>query len=365
MNRFDVLVIGSGPAGLATSHELMRRQIGHVVLERGADVGHTWATLYDSLVLHTGKHMSALPGMPFPRSTPLFPPRLEFVDYLRQYRRSFQLPVETGADVTSVTRDAGGWEVEAGGAKRQCRALVIATGVVANPHVPRLAGRERYRGRIFHSVEYRRPDGFEGRRVLVVGAGNSAGEISVDLLRGDAVVTISVRSGRRVVPRQLLGIPIQYFAVALARLPRSAQRAITAGISGASELMRGPSGLPPPSETSCPDVPLIGLHLTDALRAGTIRLKPGITELTATGARFDDGSDADVDDIILATGYRAALGPLGAFAQADECGFGRRRDRVRSADHPDLYFVGHNYDTRGALRNIASDAELVAAILSR
>jgi putative flavoprotein involved in K+ transport len=343
----------------------MRRQIGHVVLERGADVGHTWTTLYDSLVLHTGKHMSALPGMAFARSTPLFPPRLEFIDYLRQYRRSFQLPVETGADVTGVIRDADGWEVEAGGAKRRSRALVIATGVVANPHVPRLPGRERYRGRIFHSVEYQRPDGFERRCVLVVGAGNSAGEISVDLLRGGAIVTIAVRSGRRVVPRQLLGIPIQYFAVALAGLPRSAQRAITAGISGASELMRGPSGLPPPAQTRCPDVPLIGLHLADALRAGTIRLKPGITELTEAGARFDDGSDGEFDDIILATGYRAALSPLGALARTDECGFARRRNRVQSVDHPDLFFVGHNYDTRGALRNIASDAELVATILSR
>jgi putative flavoprotein involved in K+ transport len=105
---YGAVVVGAGPAGLATSYELTRAGIDHVVLERGDAIGHTWANLYDGLVLHTGKHLSALPGMPFPRSTPLFPTRSDFLGYLNRYARTFRLPIETGADVTSADRDHAG-----------------------------------------------------------------------------------------------------------------------------------------------------------------------------------------------------------------------------------------------------------------
>src|SRR5256885_5684358 len=91
-DRVDVLVVGGGPAGLATSQQLSQHRVPHRVLERGDDVGYTWANLYDSLTLHTGKHMSDLPGMPLPRSAPLFVPREEFLHYLRRYARAFDLP---------------------------------------------------------------------------------------------------------------------------------------------------------------------------------------------------------------------------------------------------------------------------------
>src|SRR6188768_2649989 len=96
LRRMDAIVIGAGPGGLATSRELKRRGIEHVVLERGDAPAHTWANLYDSLVLHTGKHMSRLPGLTFPSSASLFPTRMEFVDYLRRYAAKFELPVRTG-----------------------------------------------------------------------------------------------------------------------------------------------------------------------------------------------------------------------------------------------------------------------------
>ena len=154
----DAIVIGAGPAGLATSRELTRRTVRHVVLERGDRLGHTWANLYDSLVLHTGKHLSSLPGLAFPRETPLFPTRRDFLDYLDRYAATFGLPIETGADVTRVERSANGWHVRTrSGAELHARAIVTATGIVANPHVPAIPGRDRFAGRVQHSVEYRRP----------------------------------------------------------------------------------------------------------------------------------------------------------------------------------------------------------------
>jgi putative flavoprotein involved in K+ transport len=142
-----------------------------------------------------------------------------------------------------------------------------------------------------------------------------------------------------------------------------AQRRIADAIARVSELARGAAVLPRPADTNCPDVPLIGFHLADAVRGGTIRVKPGVAELTATGARFTDGSEAPFDQVILATGYRAALGMLGDLVRVDECGFAVRRGRVVSADQPDLYFVGHNYDVRGGLRNIALDARRVGRMV--
>jgi hypothetical protein len=241
----------------------------------------------------------------------------------------------------------------------------MATGIVSNPHLPAIAGRELFRGRVTHSVEYRRPDGYAGKRVLIVGVGNSAGEIAVELARSGARVVISVRSGRRVVPREIAGVPVQYIAVALAVLPRRAQRTVTAAVSRISESVRGTAVVPPPADGACPDVPLIGLHFADAVREGSVRLVRGGLELTGCGARFPDGSEEPFDEVMLATGYRAALGALNGLITIDDCGFARRRGRVRSAEHSDLFFVGHNYDLRGALRNISRDASTVARAISR
>jgi cation diffusion facilitator CzcD-associated flavoprotein CzcO len=356
----DVVVIGAGPAGLAASRELSRRSVHHVVLERGATIAHTWENLYDGLVLHTGKLFSALPGMPFSRSTPVFPTRRDFLDYLAQYADTFRVPVQTRSDVTAAERMPDGWQVRtAGGDEIHCRALVVATGIVSNPRVPAIPGQSRFLGSVMHSVHYRRPQPYAGERILVVGAGNSAGEISVELANAGARVAVAVRSGVRVVPRELLGVPIQYFGVAIGVLPKAVQRAINNATARVASGVRSPvlpRGIPGP----CAAVPLIGFHLEDAIRSGAIQLKPGVTEFSSDGVRFTDGSEERFDRVILATGYHAALGFLRGQVHLDDCGFAARCQRVVSRDQPDLYFVGHNYDTRGGLRNISEDARRTA-----
>ncbi len=199
-----------------------------------------------------------------------------------------------------------------------------------------------------------------GRRVLVVGAGNSAAEISVESARAGADVSLAVRTGAVIVPRDMLGIPIQYLSVALSPLPVALVQRLTTVVGR----LRGPRVLPLPPRTLCPKVPVIGLALASALRAGTIRLHGGVEAFTVPGARFHDGSEQPFDEVILATGYRAAVGFLGGVIRLDACGFARRRDRVTSADRPDLYFVGHNYDARGGLFNIARDARQAVRVLT-
>jgi cation diffusion facilitator CzcD-associated flavoprotein CzcO len=360
----DVVVIGAGPAGLATSRELTRAGVEHVVLERGGHVGETWANLYDSLVLHTARRLSALPGLAFPSATPLFPTRATFLDYLHRYAHEFRLPIRTDAEVSSLRRDDGAWvaSITTGGEVRT-RFAVVATGIVSNPVRPEIPHRARFNGEVLHSVEYRRPDGFSGRRVLVVGAGNSAGEIAAELARAGVDVTVAVRSGALVVPREIAGVPIQYLAVLLAGLPTPLQRTAGTMVGRLSEFVRGPSVLPRASRTACRQIPLIGFHLTDAIRSGAIRLQGGVSEFTPDGVRFSDGRTEPFDVVMLATGYRAAMGLLGPMVRTDDCGFALRRGRVVSADYSDLFFVGHNYDLRGGLLNIARDARRVASLL--
>jgi lysine/ornithine N-monooxygenase len=362
--RVDVAVVGAGPAGLATSQQLQAHGVRHRVFERGGTVGYTWANLYDSLTLHTGKHMSSLPGMPFPRSAPLFVPRREFWEYLRHYALSYELPVETGVAVERVAKTDGRWTVFVGGRTLTARAVVVATGIVANPKVPHLPGQERFAGRVAHSVTYRRPEPYAGRRVLVVGVGNSGAEISSELARAGCKVTVAVRSGANVVPLTLAGLPIQYLAYWVRKLPRPAQEGVVGLVRLMTELRRGKPVLPRPPHGPLEAIPIIGFHLVDAICEGLIDVRAGVAELTADGARFTDGTAAPFDEIILATGFGAALAPFAGLIELDSKGFGRRRDRVVSLDQSDLFFVGHNYDATGGLYNISRDARLAARLIA-
>lgn len=354
------IIIGAGPAGLASSQQLKERGIDHVVLERGEAVGQSWGRLYDSLTLHTGKHMSALPGMKFPRSTPLFLTRDMFLSYLQSYREKFALPVQTGTAVTAVRRSNDRWQVETSVGTLESDAVIVATGIISGPLVPAFKGQEAFRGRIRHSVEYRRPDEFHGKRVLVIGAGNSGGEIASELAQAGIDTTIAIRSGANVVPLRLLGVPIQYCSYLIRKLPRKLQEAIVGVMRAAIDFRNGPPLIPRPAHGPLDSIPLIGFHLVDAIRSGRIKVRGGVEEITPRGVRFQDGSEIDVDEILLATGFRAPLGILGDLVRTDGKGFGQRRDRVISTDQPNLFFVGHNYDATGGLFNISRDARLVA-----
>ncbi|HKW41047.1 MAG TPA: NAD(P)/FAD-dependent oxidoreductase, partial [Gemmatimonadales bacterium] len=301
----DVVVVGAGPAGLATAQQLRASGIGHRVLERGDTIGYTWANLYDSLTLHTGKHMSSLPDMPFPRSAPLFVSRGQFWTYLSEYARTFELPIATRCAVERMARTDGHWTLATSDGALTARAVVMATGIVANPRTPRFPGQERFAGRIAHSVAYRRPDGYAGRRVLVVGVGNSGAEIGSEIARAGGKVTVAVRSGANVVPLTLAGVPIQYVSYWVRKLPRRVQEAAVALVRVLTELRRGKPLLPRPSYGPLDAIPVIGFHLVDAIARGLVEVRPGVAELTADGARFSDGSAGRFDEIILATGFGA------------------------------------------------------------
>jgi indole-3-pyruvate monooxygenase len=359
-----VLIAGAGPAGLATAAELTQYGVPYRLFERGWSLAYCWENAYDSLTLHTGKHMSALPRRPHARTTPLFLSKNDFVQYLRDYARHFSLRVETGLEVRHARRDADGWRVSVDGHDVRGRALVMATGIMSKPMMPAIPGMAQFRGEVVHSITYRRPHPYAGKRVLVIGVGNSGAEIASELARVGSDVTIVIRRGANVVPRAILGVPLQYIAAGLRTLPVSARRRIAALVQQFSELKRGPQPFPRPPWSALEAIPVIGFHLVDAVREGRVHVQLGdVQALTPTGARFADGGAKDFDVVICATGFRPALDALGSAVRVDDRGFALRSDRVTSADLPDLYFVGHNYDALGGIANIRQDAVIVGAKL--
>ena len=187
-----MIVVGAGPAGLATAACLGRRGLRAVVLERDAELGNRWAGRHDSLRLHTVRRFSGLPHLPLPRSLPRYVGKDDFAVYLREYAERLELDVRLGVEVRAIR---SGSEVETDGGVWRSSAVVIATGRHDLPVVPDWPSRERYRGRLLHSSEFRSGAGYRGQRVLVVGLGNSGADLALDLAGHGARVSVAVRPG--------------------------------------------------------------------------------------------------------------------------------------------------------------------------
>lgn len=357
----DVVIVGAGAAGLATAACLKRLGVASLVLEGSDEIGHSWASGYDALRLHTVRRYSRLPIRAMPRSYPRYASRDQVVSYLQDYSSRLKLDVRTNRRVERVERLDDGWRVWTPSETYTCRALVSASGIVANPVMPPYPGTHTYGGALLHSSAYRSAEQFAGRRVLVVGTGNSGAEIALDLVKQAQSVALSIRSGVNVVPLSLLGVPIQYWALLVARLPRP----VTAPLAGvllrrsAARLKR--AGLP---RSSVPvleseHVPVIGLGLLDAVRGGRIAVLGAIDRFTESGVVFADGTERAFDAVIMATGFHPALSYLAGLVTLDEGGF-PARDGARSLDQQGLYFVGLNYGIVGTLNNIRKDAPVAA-----
>src|SRR3954451_19430775 len=167
------LIVGAGPAGLASAACLKRRGIEALVLEAGPSLANSWRHHYDRLRLHTVKQQSHMPGLPFARGLPRYPSRADFVSYLETYAATFAIAPRTGEAVRRVRAEDGAFVVESAHAMYRARAVVIAAGLNRLPNPERLPDQDRFRGAVIHSRDYRNADPFAGQRVLVVGAGNT------------------------------------------------------------------------------------------------------------------------------------------------------------------------------------------------
>lgn len=362
----NVIVIGAGPAGLAMGGCLRMAGVPFVILESSGEVGTRWRQHYDRLHLHTTARFSALPGMPYPASYPRYPSRQQFVDYLDAYARKFQLEPRFHQAVTSIQRAGDQWEIHTTDSVYCAPNLVVATGLSQQPYSPQWPGQETYRGTIFHSRDYKNGDPFQGKRVLVVGFGNSGAEIAVDLYERGAQPSLSVRGPVNVISREMLGIPSQYLSVLLRGLPAWLLDALTAPLNSLKfgDLPRyGLRKLPYGAVTQINTqsrIPVIDIGTIPLIKQGHITVYPGIDRFTEDGVIFVGGKQISFDAVILATGYRTGLASIlpSGYALVDEKGYPVHSGQPTAA--PGLYFCGFDNSPVGLLRIIALEAKEIS-----
>jgi hypothetical protein len=301
-----------------------------------------------------------------PKAYGRYPSRAQVVEYLETYAAKFALEPIFNAPVRAVRRDGRAWRAEAGENTRSARIIVVATGWADYPYAPTWPGVEEFGGLILHSSVYRNPAPFAGKRVLVIGYGNSGAEIALDLAEAGIDVTLSVRSPVNIVPRELFGLPILVFPIAEQWLPPRVADALNApairlaigslATAGLTKAAKGP--LRTIAEDGRP--PLIDIGTLDAIRDGRIEMRGDVASFTTSGVAFRQSPPEPFDAAILATGFRPDLRALLPDAQGVLSASGVPFVSGRPTAEPGLFFCGALISPIGQLRQIALEAVSIA-----
>jgi cation diffusion facilitator CzcD-associated flavoprotein CzcO len=368
MTDADAIIVGAGPAGLACAAAMRERGLRVVILEKAAAVAPVWRRHYDRLHLHTDRSHSGLPGMAMPRSYPRYPSRAQVVMYLENYAAHFALQPRFGCAVQGIHRDGCGWRVDTAERTFAAPVVVVATGWADFPHRPSWPGAGGYSGEIIHSSDYRNPAPLVGKRVLVVGFGNSGGEIALDLAEAGVEVTLAVRGPVQILPRELLGLPILTWAIAQTRLPARLADFINApairlAVGSLKKLgLKAPAKGPRRMIEEDHRVPLLDVGTLARIRDGSIAVRGGIERFTRDGVAFVGAPAQPFDSVILATGFRPDLRTL----LPDACGVfddhGMPRRTGQATPEPGLFFCGLIASPTGQLREIGIEARRIAQL---
>ncbi|MBT2511304.1 NAD(P)/FAD-dependent oxidoreductase [Streptomyces sp. ISL-98] len=288
--RTQVVVIGGGQAGLAAGYHLRRLGLDFVILDAQAGAGGAWQHAWDSLHLFSPAAYSSLPGRPMPiQAGKVYPNAAHVVDYLTAYEQRYELPVHRPVRVDGVHRDGQLLRVESDSGTWRARAVISATGTWWRPFLPAVPGRDVFRGRKLHTVEYRTPADFTGQHVVVVGGGNSGAQIAADLAYDTELTWVTQR------PARFLADDIDgralFDAATARRRALDAGTADTGGVASLGDIV----AVPP---------------VREARDTGLLKASPMFTRLTADGVEWADGTVAEADAIIWCTGFRPALSHL-------------------------------------------------------
>ncbi|KAI4319345.1 hypothetical protein MLD38_032951 [Melastoma candidum] len=320
------VIVGAGPAGLAAAACLREQGVPLVVLERAECIASLWQNrTYDRLKLHLPKQFCQLPKMDFPHDFPEYPTRRQFIDYLESYARRFEINPNFNECVQSAWYDetSGLWRVRtacgvAGNQARSseveylCRWVVVATGEKAERVVPDIEGMSSFGGEVIHSCDYKSGERFSGKRVLVVGCGNSGMEVSLDLCNHNARPSMVVRGSVHVLPREVLGRSTCELAVLMMKwLPLWLVDRILLILAwlvlgslnkyGLKRPAMGPLEL----KNALGKTSVLNIGALSKIRSGHITIVPGIRRLAPGQVELVNGQTLDVDSVILATGYRS------------------------------------------------------------
>lgn len=365
MDSLRVAVVGAGSSGIVALKTLRERGIDAVAFELGSGVGGNWrfgndngmSSAYRSLHINTSRTQMAYSDFPMPDDYPDFPHHSQILAYFEDYVAHFGLrehirfgtrvvavaPDERAAGrwtVTTAPRDAGEQPPEAACTQAGFDAVLVANGHHWAPRLPSFDG--EFAGTLLHSHDYKTHHPFEGKRVLVIGAGNSAVDIACELGRIHGVVHLSTRRGAHVVPKYVLGRPVDAVIPAWlqTRTPLSWQRAALRLLLWLARGAQQRYGFPTPQTPLLAEHPTVSSELLPMVGHGRVRVLPDVERFDGGEVCFVDGQRLPFDVVIAATGYRVVVPFLDASIFDPQGNEAPLYLRVVPPAHPGLFFVG-------------------------
>ena len=363
-------LVGAGPAGLVMARALIKEGVPFDWYERNSNVGGIWdmdnqdSPMYDSCHFISSKYTSGFYGFPMPADYPDYPSWTQIRDYIRNFADTYNLKdrVKFGVSVLDAQPiDNDQWHISFSDGKSQIyEGLINATGVTWHANRPHIKGEENFKGTIMHSVEYRTGSQFDGKRVLIVGAGNSGVDIATDAALHSKQAFLSVRRGYRFIPKYIFGVPTDALISGKIAPPKGVS--ISGDVTKMIDTLVGDLtryGLPKPDHDLLASHPIMNTQVLHHLGHGDLIAKADIEEITEDGVRFKDGSFEQIDLIVLATGYSYSVPYLEQGEDEWRDGRPQLYLRILSRKHLNLYFIGYAEFADAAYRRFDEMAQMV------
>lgn len=338
-NQFDCIVIGGGQAGLASGYYLKKMGLTYIIPEAEEHTVGSWSKYYDSLTLFSPARYSSLPGLHISRDPNHYPSKQEVISYLNQYAKHFDLNIRTKQKVMDIRKTGELFEIHTfDGSIYYSNSVISATGAFSNPYIPRIDGDNQFKGIILHSSQYKNVEEFRNKRLIVVGAGNSAIQIAYELAMV-ASVSLATRNPISFTPQRILGKDIHFWLT----------------VTGMDTL---PIGKMFSMSASVLDT---GIYKEAILNQKPER-KDMFSHYTDEGIVWSNGTNEKVDVVIYATGYRPNVNYLTSLKDSLEHNGTPVHKNGISMTIPGLYYVGISGQrsfSSATLRGVGKDAYYV------
>ncbi len=373
----EVCVIGAGSSGVTVAKALHQRGVAFDCFEKGSDIGGMWryendsglSSAYASLHIDTSRDNLGYSDFPIPKSMPDFLSHAQFLKYLESYADHFGIrKLVTFKTAVEAVKQApnGRWNVHlsTGEVRTYCK-VIVADGHLWDPRTPAFPG--EFSGQAIHSHYYRTAAPFEGKSVLVLGLGNSAVDIAVDLVRRARSVTMSTRRSAWIMPKYLVGYPVDQWSGFLSKrlhLPTRVTRKIMSRLIrlGVGDQRR--FGLKRPEHPMWREHATLSQELLPYLGHGWISIKPNVSRLNGKEIAFEDGSREIFDAIIYATGYKTTFPFLDKSTFKSDTDTTYLYRRMVSIKHPGLIFAGLVQPVGPTIPLVEIQGRWLAAVLS-
>lgn len=319
MKVFDVIIIGGGQSALACAYFLQRSSLTYVILDDQSEGGGAWLHTWDSLTLFSPSEYSSLPGWMMPKSSEKFPLKNEVIEYLKTYEKRYDIKIKRTVEVISVHKRNTDFELITSNGVYYSKTVISATGTLRKPFIPNILGIDIFKGVQIHSADYKNADYLFGKKVLVVGNGNSGAQILAEVSKVTSA-TWAVNQLPEFLPDDVDGRVL--FDVASAKY-----HAIKSGKEfDASKYSLGKIVMVP--------------SLIEARNRNALNSRPSFKELTQSGVIWQNNEEESFDVIIWSTGFKFATDHLKSLDVVDESGK-IETEETRSIKIPGLYLVGY------------------------